>query len=446
MDFIIFECILEENNLRKHIFIGLVALFSSIILSTYVAMADSGTHVKGVIEKDTVWNKEQGPYIIDNNILIESGVTLTINEGVEVLVSGGYKITAIGNLFINGTEKERVSFNSIDERFWYGIVLLSDNNRVTFAELTNVGHSSSDTPAIAIRSASNNIIENTKISDSNYGIEIFGNYTYYDIGNNIVKDSVITNSFYGGIKVSYGNGDQIINNEVSGKSFFTAISADGKNLKLIGNNVHHNEAVGMSAAGENLEVIGNEITNNKKSGLGISGTTLRIYGNNIYQNGSSNGKYLNFSVYGDYKQTVDISNNYWGTMNEKEINDNLVDFKDGIAPKTNIFPYLIKPVDISSVTKQVWYPITEVASNKVWTIKFNSRLDSSSVNDSNIYILDEKGDKVPISIKINGDSSSVSIEPKSDYIIEESYFLHITKDVKSIGSINIKQPIKKKFS
>ena len=69
-----------------------------------------GTLVGGKIRSNTVWTKENSPYILKDNILVPHGVRLTIEEGVAVDLHI-WSMTIEGSLRVRGTPEERILFN-----------------------------------------------------------------------------------------------------------------------------------------------------------------------------------------------------------------------------------------------------------------------------------------------------------------------------------------------
>lgn len=65
-----------------------------------------------VIEKDTILSSEGSPYYIQQNLSINSGITLKISEGSQIIISGGVSIYNNGRLVIEGSEEEKVLFTS----------------------------------------------------------------------------------------------------------------------------------------------------------------------------------------------------------------------------------------------------------------------------------------------------------------------------------------------
>ncbi len=58
-------------------------IFSIVIILLFLSSL-SGIEVSGVISEDTVWTQANSPYEVVGNVTVSSGVTLTIEPGVEV--------------------------------------------------------------------------------------------------------------------------------------------------------------------------------------------------------------------------------------------------------------------------------------------------------------------------------------------------------------------------
>jgi len=77
----------------------------------YSARAEP-TYVSGVINENTTWVLVNSPYIVTEDIQIPSGVTLTIEPGVEIQYTGAYEILIQGSIIANGTEADNIVFTS----------------------------------------------------------------------------------------------------------------------------------------------------------------------------------------------------------------------------------------------------------------------------------------------------------------------------------------------
>jgi len=87
-----------------------------------------------------IWGVAGSPYLIDGNITVPSGQTLTIEPGVDVLFNSWYSLTVNGTLNADGTESAPILFGGGHETAgWLGLrfVGASDNSSLTYAIVEN---------------------------------------------------------------------------------------------------------------------------------------------------------------------------------------------------------------------------------------------------------------------------------------------------------------------
>ena len=72
----------------------------------------SQTDVSGIISSDTTWALANSPYIVTDNVLVEDGVTLTIEAGVVVKFNSGLYIKNEGIIKAIGTSDNKITFQS----------------------------------------------------------------------------------------------------------------------------------------------------------------------------------------------------------------------------------------------------------------------------------------------------------------------------------------------
>ena len=94
---------------------GHEALSSDNILSTTAA-----TEVGGILSKSTTWTEQNGPYVIKSTIQVPEGVSLTIEPGVSVTMSGttDYMFLVHGNLYALGTTDKRITLDGGTHSFF----------------------------------------------------------------------------------------------------------------------------------------------------------------------------------------------------------------------------------------------------------------------------------------------------------------------------------------
>jgi len=71
---------------------------------------DQGTDLPPVISTNTTLYSSASPYFITQDLLVEPGVTLTVNPGVEIRLADSVKVTVQGVMNVMGTESNPVHF------------------------------------------------------------------------------------------------------------------------------------------------------------------------------------------------------------------------------------------------------------------------------------------------------------------------------------------------
>lgn len=134
-----------------------------------------------------------------------------------------------------------------------------------------------------------------------------------------------------------------------------------------------------------------------------------------YPNAADSGYEYKLSLSnGHHKIRVSYVDNK-GNEVSKEVNINVDENTDPNVP--------IKTID----------PKSNVDTNKIWTIKFNSKLDEKTVNSKTIQVYDSEGNAVNVGITYKIDSNEVVISPPSSgYESGKNYTIKITNGVKNI--------------
>jgi len=68
--------------------------------------------VEGTLIEDTVWRLEDSPIIVTGDVRLDTGVTLTIEPGVQVRFDGLYQISIGGKMLAIGTPANRIVITS----------------------------------------------------------------------------------------------------------------------------------------------------------------------------------------------------------------------------------------------------------------------------------------------------------------------------------------------
>ena len=112
---------------------------SKLIIILFAVLASLGfsqTNVSGIISGNTTWNQSGSPYIVTGNILVNSGVTLTIEPGTEVRFDQHKALLVNGELIAIGSEDSKILFTSNQENktpgFWGNIHFTNMANSATY--------------------------------------------------------------------------------------------------------------------------------------------------------------------------------------------------------------------------------------------------------------------------------------------------------------------------
>ncbi len=238
-------------NQRPLIWIRTLFLSVALILSVLppalggTAFALESTSVPGGDVSGT-WDAAGSPYLIEGNITVPTGQTLTIEPGVEVLFQSWYKLTVNGTLLAQGTAASPILFTGPSPSpGWLGIRFVDasdsslldhvvvENGRATGAPPDNKGggiYVENTSPTI-----SHSTIRNNYAKLSGGGLYLTGSNAILT-GNTIVDNLVGYGTGSGGGIALYNNsnaqltGNVIRNNTLSASGGFSAVSAYGAGI------------------------------------------------------------------------------------------------------------------------------------------------------------------------------------------------------------------------
>lgn len=100
-----------------------------------------------------------------------------------------------------------------------------------------------------------------------------------------------------------------------------------------------------------------------------------------------------------------------------------------------------------SADSQIEAPRVNIDTNKEWTVKFNTDLEPSTVNDENITVTDWNNNKVPVAVSMGSNGSTVLISPEvSGYTPGKKYYVTIGQNVESMSGKKLSNPLKMEFT
>ncbi len=176
----------------------------------YITAFGPGLHIPGG-NVSGVWVINFSPYIIDGDIEIQSGDSLLIESGIEVLFSDHYKFKVYGRLLAIGTETDTIIFTAQDTLSgWHGLRFYDtdingqDSSKILYCKL-EYGKATGNLPdkcggAIYLANSSDILIKNCVITknSADYGGGLScDNYSSPGLINVTIKGN--TASYGGGI-------------------------------------------------------------------------------------------------------------------------------------------------------------------------------------------------------------------------------------------------------
>lgn len=395
------------NN--KIISIGIVSLFViGGIIGIFSIISDNleapgPTYIGGLISTDTTLTLANSPYIIFHNTMVEKGVTLTIEPGVEVKFDGYYYLQIEGKLLAEGTEDDMIIFTSNKTSpapgDWNAIRFMDNCDNGSSIKYCKIEYSSGSFGwgcAINIEGGIPSVTDNY-IANNHGGICLSSGNPYqgiFNVMNNTIRNNpgpgssgqgIIINEYATHIEVVISN--NIINNN-DGAGIWVRSRRSSGELTIIDNNTIQDNTGGgiwFVASNAHINVSNNQVINNSWGGIvfqagcneipGVlerntiinNGDGIRIEGaespssyswqyNEIYDNTGYNVK--NYNVNDWY-----LLNNWWGTTDTDLINQSIFDYYDDFNyGKVIYIPFLTGPEGQKSIRLKHGYNLISIPS------------------------------------------------------------------------------------
>ena len=278
------------------------------------------TNISGIISSDTNWAVAGSPYIVTGGVLVDSGVTLTIEPGITVKFNAKESLVIDGTFIARGTETDKITFttNSVGDN-WGQLFFRDSSTDATYdvngdyisgsileyciVEYTG-GISETSNGVIRMVNAYPFINYCTIQNNTSNGIFALNNAGTIKIMNNIIRNNNTggtggTPSAGGGILIVGGStiiSNNNINNNTASNGGGIYINS-GTLITISDNIISNNTALegGGGIANDNgtITISNNIIINNTASdgggGIRVGSENVNISNNIISNNSVSNG-------------------------------------------------------------------------------------------------------------------------------------------------------------
>jgi len=286
----------------------------------------SATSIEGHISGDVTWELAHSPYVVTNDVIVDSGSTLTIESGVEVRFDGNFTFRVDGSLFATGNANDPIVFTSNKPEPATG-----DWNMMEFTGSAGdsfvMNHSAVEyaRKGLSVRSTGKTVITKSEfMSVSKSGVHIVGK-------SNIVIKENIFQSEENGISASgtVSSGMIITNNHI------VSSNGDGINLQTFNQKCHiYNITICsnvISSNGDGIHFdnrgtygsihdvsISDNLVDSMRNGIYLYMYSwydsviidITISKNTVFLNGGGSGIYVNSdSAWSKYLSDVTVSNN-----------------------------------------------------------------------------------------------------------------------------------------
>jgi parallel beta-helix repeat protein len=380
----------------------------------------TGTQVSGILSSDTTWTKAGSPYNLTGNVLVSSGVTLTIQAGT-VVNYYGYYIQVNGTLQACGDSSNPITFN--------GGQIFFTQSSVNWTESTGTGciienailNSASSNPLPIYTVNTLNIDSSVKISNNTINAS-FGDAIYITGGAPNITGNTISSSGHG--IYGYSGTPTITNNIISNNSWGIFISGVNDLFHVpcnpvISKNTLYQNSVGICVTARGpgsanisqnliLGSSGTQIFNIMSGGSaaivvgdGNSAYLCNILNNTIADNlcalvmssspaptlsmsGNSIYGSTQYNVYLSVETNINLANNWWGTIDNQTIDQSIYDFYDSFtigavtytpllaAPNANAPTYVNATASTGGSITPSGITYLEYGANQTFTVTLNS--------------------------------------------------------------------------
>jgi len=274
-----------------------------------VNVYEKATELTGVLSGEKLtWTKENSPYKVTGNVLIEEGTELVIDPGVEVYFTGDYYIKMNGTINARGTKEEPIIITRAASFTgkWSGLKIgggsLSLLNKYTYnsgniLQYVNFSHAS-----IPLDLSNPIFVDHCNFIDCSDSVTI---------NNGCGGSSFINNKFESGIYIG-SNSSQVnlINNIINSRLYFYGYS---ENSTIESNTIDvYSFYIRGSTTFNNNDIYVSSIS------VGDTNSYAQTFTNNNFNNYTGSLLDMSGSSH-DSLKSIDFTNNYWGQSQTEEL-------------------------------------------------------------------------------------------------------------------------------
>ncbi len=362
------------------------------------------TYVEGPIYLNTVWTLVDSPFVVSNNVTVDSGATLTIEPGVEVRFGGDFSLIVNGRLIANGAKDKMIRFtsnNPTPAAGYWGTIIFSGSQSSSLTYCTIEYGKNGTTLEAGTLTLKNSLVK----SSSDNGIVING-------GNAVIENSEITDNQLNGIYIAGGNQVSITSNVIESNGNGIELTRDlitGLNIRQ--NKISHNIENGIVLAADAYDktvVLNNTLSENDHgfhvSGITSTNITRNYVLNNVvgiyYEDGTGHEAHFN-DIYGNGvgmdvspQASVNAEYNYWGHKSGPR-HDFLNPYGDGNpvggdGVNLDFIFFLSEPIDYQNKRPkaELWADKTLVTPNQAVTFVGADSYDQDAHGRVDLYSFD----------------------------------------------------------
>ena len=380
------------------ILMGSVALAGTVYFGTVQAL----TEVTGIISSDVTWTTANSPYTLTGNVLVQNGVTLTIQPDVTINL-GDYYILVNGTLVAKGITSSPIRFNGgsitfsgfsvgwneqtgsgclVENAFFSSTSISSDSSVKISKSSLNAGISGGGSTIISENiiegEVSGGLVSGNTITGEVSGVTVSNNIITGRVSGNVISKNTITggivargnciiyeNTITGGIEGT-GNGILVASEYVIGGGYPTiednliantdiginigVLIRDwfSANIPQIQRNLITKNSVGVKFTISEQNPYGDrEPTTIQENTISQNAIGIKIDGSfwhcTIQNNNIQDSSDYNLCLEGT-SNSVDVTYNWWGTNSEQAISQSIYDFEDDFnLGSVDFVPFLTEP-------------------------------------------------------------------------------------------------------